>query len=150
LLVDQVYSGTAGSVERGVGLLLAQICRAHRNLIASALDGIRVHVGQDHFVHRLAIEEGVTQSQLADALCVDASTVTKTLARLERDGVVERRPDAGDARVSRVYLTPRGRTLVRPVADVWAQAEERLVKEMSEAERALLRRLLMQVLANLS
>ncbi len=93
---------------------------------------------------------GVTQSQLADALCVDASTVTKTLARLERDGVVERRPDAGDARVSRVYLTPRGRTLVRPVADVWARAEERLVKEMSEAERALLRRLLMQVLANLS
>jgi DNA-binding MarR family transcriptional regulator len=150
LLVDQVSSGTAGSVERGVGLLLAQICRAHRNLVASALDEIRVHVGQDHFVHRLAIEEGVTQSQLADALCVDASTVTKTLARLERDGVVERTPDAGDARVSRVYLTPRGRTLVRPVADVWARAEERLVKEMSEAERALLRRLLMQVLDNLS
>lgn len=149
-MVDQVSSGTAGSVEQGVGLLLTQICRAHRNLVAAALDEIRVHVGQDHFVHRLAIVVGVTQSQLADALCVDASTVTKTLARLERDGVVERRPDAGDARVSRVYLTPRGRTLVRPVADVWARAEERLVKEMSEAERALLRRLLMQVLANLS
>ena len=133
-----------------MGLLLAQICRAHRNLVASALDEIRVHVGQDHFVHRLAIEDGVTQSQLADALCVDASTVTKTLARLERDGVIERTADAGDARVWRVYLTPRGRTLVQPVADIWAQAEQRLVKEMSEAERALLRRLLMQVLANLS
>lgn len=101
-------------------------------------------------VHRLAIEEGITQSQLAEALCVDASTVTKTLLRLERGGVIERRADAADARIWRVYLTGRGRGLVKPVADIWTRAEERLVQNLSEAERALLRRLLMQVLANLS
>ena len=133
-----------------MGLLLAQICRAHRNLVASSLDHISVHVGQDHVVHRLAIEEGITQSQLAEALCVDASTVTKTLLRLERAGVIERRADATDARIWRVYLTGHGRSLVQPVADIWTSAEGRLVQNLSEAERALLRRLLMQVLANLS
>src|SRR5262245_65232897 len=71
-------STPARSLHEGVGLLLTQICRAHRNLVASALDEINVHVGQDHFVYRLAIEDGLTQSQLAEALCVDASTVTKT------------------------------------------------------------------------
>jgi DNA-binding MarR family transcriptional regulator len=150
-LVDQVSSPIeSASAEQGVGLLLAGICRAHRNLVASALDQIRVHVGQDHVLHRLAAEEGVTQSQLAEALSLNASTVTKTLLRLERDGVVERRADARDARVSRVHLTPRGRALVGPVADIWVHAEQRLVKDLSEVERALLRRLLMQVLANLT
>lgn len=137
-------------LEHGVGLLLVQICRAHRNLVASALDEISVHVGQEHVVHRLAIEEGMAQAQLADALCLDASTVTKMLLRLQRDGVIERRPDAEDARVWRVYLTRRGRALVRPVVDIWTRVEERLVAGMTEAERVLLRRLLLQVLANLT
>lgn len=136
--------------EQGIGLLFVQICRLQRNLVASALDDIHVHVGQEHLVYRLAIEEGVSQAQLADALCLDASTVTKMLLRLERDGVVERRPDADDARISRVYLTPHGKTLVQPVIDVWSQMEARLVQGMTDTERVLLRRFLLQVLSNLA
>jgi DNA-binding MarR family transcriptional regulator len=101
-------------------------------------------------VYRLAIDEGMAQSQLAEALCVDASTVTKTLGRLERDGVIERRGDATDARISRVYLTTRGRTLLKPVLDVWKEAENRLVRGMTKSEQSQLRRLLLQVSANLS
>jgi MarR family transcriptional regulator, organic hydroperoxide resistance regulator len=139
-----------GVFEQGIGMLLVQICRAQRNLVAAALDDLHIHVGQEHLVYRLAIEEGVSQAHLADALCLDASTVTKMLLRLERDGVVERRPDADDARVSRVYLTAHGRALVKPVLHLWNEMEERLVQGMSEAERVLLRRLLLQILSNLS
>lgn len=150
-MVSQVSAvGLARSAEQGIGLLLTQICRAHRNLVASALDEISVHVGQDHFVYRLAIEEGISQARLGEVLCVDASTVTKTLLRLERDGVVERRTDSGDARVSRVYLTAHGRALLKPVVKIWTQAEQQLVKKLSQADRMRLRRLLLQVLANLS
>src|SRR5262249_32368675 len=115
-----------------------------------ALAAIDVHVGQEHAVYRLAIQEGITQTQLAEALCVDASTVTKMLLRLERDGVVERKPDGKDARIQRVYLTPRGKTLVQPVIDIWIQAEAQLMAGMTETEQALLRRLLLQVLSNLT
>jgi DNA-binding MarR family transcriptional regulator len=140
----------AASPDEGIGLLLTQICRAHRNLVASSLDEIKVHVGQDHVLYRLAIDEGITQAQLAGTLGVDASTVTKTLARLERDGLVERRADSSDARALRVYLTAQGRGLVEPVIDIWTRAERRLVRNMSEAERLLLHRLLAEVLANLA
>jgi MarR family transcriptional regulator, organic hydroperoxide resistance regulator len=135
--------------EQGVGLLLVQLCRAHRNLVAGALEGLHVHVGQEHVVYRLAIEQGITQAQLAEALCVDASTVTKMLQRLERDGVVERRADPEDARVQRVYLTPNGTRLVQPVVDIWRGAEARLMAGMTEAEWVLARRLLLQMLSNL-
>ena len=137
-------------MEPEIGPLLVQICRAQRNQPAAALDVIHMHVGQENLVYRLAAEEGVSQAQLAGVLCLDASTVTKMLLRLERDGVVERRPDADDARVSRVYLTPHGRALVEPVLDVWRQMEARITQGMSEAEALLLRRLLLQVLNNLS
>ena len=85
-----------------IGPLLVQVCRAQRNLAAAALDALNIHVGQENLVYRLAAEEGVSQTQLAGALCLDASTVTKMLARLERDGVIERRSDADDARILRV------------------------------------------------
>jgi MarR family transcriptional regulator, organic hydroperoxide resistance regulator len=136
--------------EHGIGLLLVQICRAHRNLVAAALEDISVHVGQEQVVYRLAIQEGITQAQLGEALCVDASTVTKMLLRLERDGVIERRPDAVDARISRVYLTPQGKALVQPIIDIWSQVEARLVGGLTETEQVLLRRLLLQLLSNLS
>jgi DNA-binding MarR family transcriptional regulator len=119
--MDQDFSG-----------LLVQICRAQRNLAAAALDAIHMHVGQENLVYRLAAEEGVSQAQLAGALCLDASTVTKMLLRLERDGVVERRADAADARILRVYLTPHGKALVGPVLEVWRQMEERITQGISE------------------
>jgi DNA-binding MarR family transcriptional regulator len=136
-------------VKPEIGPLLVQICRAQRNLAAAALDAIHMHVGQENLVYRLAAEEGVSQAQLAGALCLDASTVTKMLLRLERDGVVERRADAADARILRVYLTPHGKALVGPVLEVWRQMEERITQGISEAEILLLRRLLLQIQSNL-
>jgi hypothetical protein len=54
-LVNQV---NPAATEQGLGLLLVQLCRAHRNLVASALEALNVHVGQEHVVYRLAIEHG--------------------------------------------------------------------------------------------
>ncbi len=138
------------NVEPDIGPLLVQVCRAQRNRAAAALDALHIHVGQENLVYRLAVEEGVSQTQLAGALCLDASTVTKMLARLERDGVIERRSDAEDARILRVYLTAHGKALVQPVLDVWRQMEERITDGMSEAEILLLRRLLLHIQNNLS
>ena len=137
-------------IEPQIGPLLVQVCRAQRNLAAAALDALNIHVGQENLVYRLAAEEGVSQTQLAGSLCLDASTVTKMLARLERDGVIERRSDTDDARILRVYLTSQGKALVQPVLDVWRQMEERITRGMSEAEILLLRRLLLHIQSNLS
>ena len=69
---------------------------------------------------------------------------------MEHAGLIERRPDPEDARISRVYLTERGRALEQPVLEVWKDLEAHTVAGLSATEQALLRRLLMQVSANLS
>ncbi|MBX7553693.1 MarR family transcriptional regulator [Streptomyces sp. NPDC004232] len=58
---------------------------------------------------------------LAEALGLTASGVTRGLAPLERIGLVTREPDARDARVAYASLTPTGR---RRLAEMRATAEE--------------------------
>lgn len=128
---------------------LIQISKAHRRRAEIALGELGLYPGQEMILFQLWAEEGVTQSHLVENLCVEPPTVTKTLQRLERAGFVERRQDADDARITRVYLTPQGRELQAPVQQIWEELEAATIGGLSEIEQALLRRLLMQVQNNL-
>ncbi|HLI89121.1 MAG TPA: MarR family transcriptional regulator [Ktedonobacteraceae bacterium] len=133
-----------------IGFQLLQIHRAHRARAEAALNKLGLHTGQEMLLLQLWNEEGMTQSQLAACMGVEPPTATKMLQRMENAGLIERRPDPEDARISRVYLTERGRALEQPVLEVWKQLEACTVADLSPTEQALLRRLLMQVSANLS
>ena len=132
-----------------VGYRILLIHRAHRNRAEIALNQLGLHTGQEMLLFQLWTEEGLTQSQLCDNLGVEPPTITKTVQRLEQAGWVERRQDAEDARVSRVYLTSKGRALQVQVQKVWDDLEILTVRGLSEVERALLRRLLDQIYGNL-
>jgi DNA-binding MarR family transcriptional regulator len=95
-------------------------------------------------------KDGVTQKELAQQLCVEAPTVTRMLQRMERCDLIERRADANDGRVSRVYVTERSCTLQPTVKEGWAELEEGLLVGMTEEEQTLLHRLLAKMLDNLS
>jgi DNA-binding MarR family transcriptional regulator len=62
--------------------------------------------------------------------------------RAERDGVVERRPDPSDRRLSRVWLTSKGRDLVQALLPVHARHVSELLSALEGTERRELRRLL--------
>lgn len=133
-----------------LGFQLLQVHRAHRARADAALNKLGLHSGQEMLLLRLWAEEGIPQSQLAASMGVEPPTVTKMLHRMEHAGLIERRSDPDDARISRVYLTERGRALEQPVLAVWKQLEAQTVAGLSDTEQALLRRLLMQLSANLS
>jgi DNA-binding MarR family transcriptional regulator len=133
-----------------IGFQVLQVHKAHRRHAEAALNKLGLHTGQEMILLQLWIEEGIPQSQLAASMEVEPPTATKMLQRMERAGLIERRPDPEDARVSRVYLTERSRALEQPVLDVWKQLEAQTVAGLSLTEQALLRRLLLQVSANLS
>jgi MarR family transcriptional regulator, organic hydroperoxide resistance regulator len=103
------------SIQDTVGYALAQLCKAHRQSVDSALKqvsrescGPELHVGQEMILLQLWAEEGLTQSRLAELLCVEPPTITKMLQRMEQAGLLVRSADPDDARVSRVSLTRRG------------------------------------------
>ena len=133
-----------------IGLLLAHICKAQRNLAEAGLNKLGLHVGQERVLLSLMSEESIGQSDLINHLCVEPPTVTKMLQRMEKAGLVERHPDDEDGRVTRVNATEAGRALTQPILQVWDYLEARMLANMTETEQMLLRRLLMQVLANMN
>lgn len=132
-----------------IGYRILQVHRSHRNRAEAAFNELGLHTGQEWVLFQLWKEEGLTQSQLVENLGVEPPTITKTIDRLEKAGLVQRRPDIEDARVSRVYLTPKGRALQSPVEKIWRDLEARTVEGLSETEIALMLRLLDQIYTNL-
>src|SRR5256712_2177258 len=142
--------GLVRQIQDYIGFQVLQVHKAHRQRAEAALNKLGVHTGQEMILLQLWIEEGIPQSQLAASMEVEPPTATKMLQRMERVGLIERRSDPEDARISRVYLSERGRALEQPVLEVWKQLEAQTVAGLSLTEQALLHRLLMQVLTNLS
>ena len=90
----------------------------------------------NHFVR---LEHGHrTPAQLASAFQVSRPTMTNTLARLDKAGLVEITPDPNDGRGKRVAITLAGRDmraeciarLAEPLAEVEANVPAHLVKQL--------------------
>jgi MarR family transcriptional regulator, organic hydroperoxide resistance regulator len=101
-----------------------------------------LHVGQDRLLLELYDRDGLSQTELIGRLGVEPPTVTGTVQRLERDGLLRREPDPANRRVSRVYLTDAGRALEQPIKDAWIEIERQLIAELSPEERVRLLELL--------
>ena len=56
-------------------------------------------------------EDGLTQKELVERLDIEQATMANTLRRMERDGLVRRRPHPVDRRAQQVWLTLRARSL---------------------------------------
>lgn len=90
----------------------------------------------------LAREDGQTLAALSRRMLVTAGNLTGLVDRAERDGVVERRADPRDRRLSRVYLTARGRELVRGLLPAHAAHIAELLGGLDAGDRRELRRIL--------
>lgn len=130
--------------------LIAQVAKVHRYYAGTLLASLDLHPGQEFLLMHLWAEDGLPQGVLAERMQIEPPTLTRMLQRLEVLGFVQRRRDAEDARIYRVYLTDSGWSLREPVCRCWHKLEQRTLANLSLQEQLLLRRLLMQVLANLS
>ena len=129
---------------------MVRIAKAQRSLVSSALSKMNLHIGQERLLMELWQQDGLTQSELCDRLCIEHPTLTKMLSRLEKTDLLEKRKDAEDARISRIFLTEKGYALQQPITELWLELEETILAELSLAEKLLFRRLLMQIHHNLT
>ena len=72
--------------------------------------------------------------ELARRARLSKQTMTEMVRRLERDGLIERRPDSRDGRASLIFLTPRSRAF-EPIAARVLGELDRLVRRRLSAER---------------
>ncbi len=94
-------------------------------------------------------EEGLTQRELVARLDVEQATMANTLARMERDGLIVRRPHASDGRAQSIHPTARTRSLRTPAVAAAQAQNETALAGLDAAERDQLLALMRRVIATM-
>ena len=139
----------AFEMEEGLEFLLARVGKAHRDLVRQSLHGSGLHRGQPMLLRAVHKQGGMTHSELAEKLEVSPPTITNMVKRMERHGLVERRRDDADERISRVFLTEEGEELMAKIQPLAQQIDDTAFAGFSAEERQQIRELLGRVLSNL-
>lgn len=140
---------TQNGIEGYVGIALIRAQRAFRQSGERKLARLGLRLGQELILLQLAVHEALSQIGLAERLGVEQATISIMLRRMEKAGLVQRRTDQADARVTRVCATRKGRSLVAPVQRLWRKQEHELLKGLTDEDQRTLGKLLTRVRANL-
>lgn len=104
--------------------------------------------GQFPVLLELWQQDGLTQKQLLDKLEVEQATVANTLARMQRDGLIERIPHPDDRRAKIITLTALGRSLEARAVEAAAEADAALFSGFKRFERDLMIEYMRMILEN--
>ncbi|SMY34133.1 Transcriptional regulator SlyA [Photobacterium malacitanum] len=83
-------------------------------------------------------QEGITQRDIAAKAKVENSTTTRTLDKLEKLGMVERKPDPNSRRSYHIYLTQKGRAMKPDLEQIPLQVNKKLLGNLSVEEQQIL------------
>ncbi|WP_210458973.1 MarR family winged helix-turn-helix transcriptional regulator [Vibrio crassostreae] len=92
-------------------------------------------------------EEGVTQRDIAAKSKVENSTTTRTLDKLEKLELVERRADPHSRRSFRIYLTKKGKALEEVLIPIPVKLNEELMAALDTKEQQQMISLLKKMVA---
>lgn len=97
----------------------------------------------------LNYQDGITQEEITERLGIDKSAVTRVIQSLYEKGMVERKKDKIDRRCNRIYLTEEGKKTKEPIEQTKKEWSDTLMKGMTEEEKILFLRLLIQAVNNI-
>lgn len=99
---------------KSAGFLANHLARLFHQALAMRIGPLGLAPAQFMVLLELWSEEGLTQRDLVERLDVEQATMANTLARMERDGLIERRASESDGRVRTIHLTAKARALESP------------------------------------
>ncbi len=137
-------------VENSVQGLLVQLIHNYHRLSFQELGEIGVHPGQLPILKTLSCRGGLSQRELANILHIKPPTVTVTVQRLEKAQLVYKQQDREDQRISRIYLTEKGESIISSLMGIIRSNEERLMRGFSDSEICLMRRFFQQMIENIA
>lgn len=144
----QACSNPRGENSDSLSCLMAVASRGYRVLHAALLAEIDLYPGQDRVLAALWDNGPQVQNKLAAMLGIDMSTMSKSLQRLERSGLVSRSPSPANRRLSIVSTTPKGDALRPEVRRINEETQRRMTRGLTPEEVETLRSLLTVVRAN--
>lgn len=131
------------------GHLISLAARGFARLSEARLKPLGFGVG--HLPVLVALRDGraSTQRDLARFAKIEQPPMAQMLARMERDGLIQRAPDPADGRSSRITLTAAAEARLPDAVSVLLQGNREVLRDFTDEEARLLVTLLTRLIANL-
>lgn len=116
-----------------IGFLVHDVSRMRRTLFDQRVKELGITRAQWSALSALSRHEteGTIQSDLARELEVGKVTIGGLIDRLETSGIVERRTDAGDRRIRRVFITQKGYDVIEQMQSIGRELNSLIMKNIT-------------------
>ncbi|MBG0790585.1 MAG: MarR family transcriptional regulator [Desulfovibrionaceae bacterium] len=128
---------------------LCRLQRAYAGALSRRLEPHGVKPGYLAILESLWLRDNVTQKELHATLDIEQATLSSTLQRMERDGLLTRERLSQDRRITRIALTERGQGLNKAVQASLADAHTLATSGLTVNDRRYFYRILKQIAEHL-
>lgn len=133
-----------------LGDVVNHLSRLMTQSLGDAIAAYGVTPGQAPVLKCLWQQDGLTQRELYQRVHIEQATMSNTLSRMERDGLIRRKPDRNDRRAQRVLLTAKARKLEAKVADAAKSVNKAALGKLKVKDKKVLMELMGQMIENLT
>lgn len=109
-----------------------------------------VNSSQHMFLIKICDSPGILQDSLMDIFYIHPSNIVRTVAALEKQGMITRSPNDKDKRTWKLYPTDRALTVLEEIRTVCERTESLLLQGIDETEKELFIDLLMRAGKNIT
>lgn len=118
---------------------MSRVLRAHISQAnADLYQQQKVEIGSVAILNLIGINPGISQNELASAVVVKKSAVTKIVSELEAQGLIERVKSNTDKRFNALHLTPAGAQKRDGMRIQMDAIEDTLMEPLTSIERDIL------------
>ena len=117
------------------GYLIRRLHQIHCALFLEECKGSSLTPVQYGLLTALSFRGELDQGSLAEELGLDRTTTAEVLSRLEKRGLVTRKPNPRDRRARLARITRRGRALTATMFPSMQRAQDRMCAPLSQKER---------------
>lgn len=128
-----------------LGYLIHDVSRMRRTAFDQLMKPLGITRAQWWVLAHLSRHDGMAQTQLASMLDVGKASLGSLLDRLEATGFIERRADATDRRMKRIFLSRSSMQLLEQLVEVERDFNEKILGHLSDKDRDELIRMLSSI-----
>lgn len=148
--MNERYKNLVPPPRNTIGAKINFISKILRHRFNQATNEEGLFSGQQHIILLLKHNEGLTVSQVAEVIGVAPATASVSIKRMEKAGFIEKRSDEVDARITKLYLTPKGKAVPDNIREKINEQEKFITKGFTDEEVTLFSELLERALNNLN
>ena len=133
-----------------IGKYLGIVRRAHAVLLDKKLKPYSISHGQISLFITIYQQEGISQSELCHIFNLDKGGMTRSIQKLVKADLVEKRPDQKDKRRKKLYPTEKGKEFFPQLSAILKEVEKKVRENLSEQEIENLLQTMKKICVNLN